>query len=62
MATLFLWADFFSATAFGGFDGQQWPLAFRARLVNRWIPYRVIAIGIGFATVEQFAIAALALD
>ena len=62
MATLFLWADFFSATALGGFDGQQWPLAFRARLVNRWIPYRVIAIGIGFTTVKQFAIAALAFN
>ena len=55
-------ADFFHAPAFGGFDGQYRPCAFWAGLRNGRVPGGVVAVGIGAATVKQFAVAGFALD
>ena len=54
--------DFFHAPAFGGFDGQDRPMAVRAFFGDRRIPSGVVTVGIGAATVKQFAVAGFALD
>ena len=61
-AAFFLRADFFHAPAFGGFDSQNRPCAFWTGFCNGWIPCGVVAVGIGAATVKQFAVAGFALD
>lgn len=61
-AAFFLRADFFDAPAFGGFDGQDRPMAVRAFFGNGRIPGGVVAVRIGAATVKQFAVSRFALD
>ena len=61
-AAFFLRADFFYAPAFGGFDGQDRPMAVRAFFGDGRVPSGVVAVGIGAATVKQFAVAGFALD
>lgn len=61
-AAFFLRADFFHAPAFGGFDGQDRPMAVRAFFSDGRVPSGVVAVGIGAATVKQFAVAGFALD
>lgn len=61
-AAFFLRADFFHTPAFGGFDGQDRPMAVRAFFSDGRVPSGVVAVGIGAATVKQFAVAGFALD
>ena len=61
-AAFFLRADFFDAPAFGGFDGQDRPMAVRAFFSDGRVPGGVVAVGIGAATVKQFAVAGFTLD
>ena len=61
-AAFFLRADFFDAPAFGGFDGQDRPMAVRAFFGDGRVPGGVVAVGIGAATVKQLAVAGFALD
>ena len=55
-------ADFFHTPAFGGFDGQYRPMAVRTFFGDGRVPSGVVAVGIGAATVKQFAVAGFALD
>ena len=61
-AAFFLRADFFYAPAFGGFDGEHRPVAFRAFFGHGRVPGGVVAVGVSVAAVEQFAVARLALN
>ena len=61
-AAFFLRADFFHTPAFGGFDGQDRPMAVRAFFGDGRVPSGVVAVGIGTTTVKQFAVAGFALD
>ena len=56
MAAFFLWADFFCATAFGGFNGEQRPVAFRAGFFHWLVPDGIGAVGIGGAGIEYFSV------
>src|SRR3990170_4049531 len=55
-------ADLLGAAALGGLDGQDRPAAFRARLVERQVPNRVLAIRVARARIEDLAVARLALE
>ena len=61
-AALFLRADFFHAPAFGGFDGEHRPVAFRTLFGHGRVPGGVVAVGVGIAAVEQLAVARFTLD
>ena len=61
-AALFLRADFFYAPAFGSFDGEHRPVAFGALFSHGRVPGGVVAVGVGVAAVEQFAVARFALN
>ncbi len=62
MATFLLWADLFRSSAFSGFQGHDWPAAFRAGFLDWRIPCGIFAIRVGIAGVKHFSVAALALD
>jgi len=61
IAAFGLGADFFSATAFGGFYGKYRPAATGAGFCNGLVPDRVITFGVGRAGVEYLSPSGLAL-
>ena len=48
-------ADFFRASAFGGFNGKNGPAALRTRFIDWLIPDGIVAFGISRARVEYFS-------